>query len=76
MELSWGLCPAALAHGVHCPSILVSVLPSFWDTCFLGAVVLGVVVWGGQWILVVVGFALSAVAVGVQPCALGCQGGQ
>lgn len=43
MELNWGPCPVPLARGVHCPSIPVTVLPSFWDAWFLGAVVLG---WG------------------------------
>lgn len=53
-ELRWGLCPAPLVQGVHCPSIPIPAFPSFWDTCFLGAAVLGGLVWGSQWILVCV----------------------
>ena len=50
-EPSRGPCLAPLAQDVHCPSIPVAVLPSFWDACFLGAVVLGELVWGCQCIL-------------------------
>lgn len=70
-----GSVPSSPGAGRSFPFIPVAALPSFRDACFLGAVVLGRLVWGCQWILGG-GIVLRVVAVGVQPHALGCWGGQ
>lgn len=40
LEVGWGPCCVLLVQDVCFPSILVAALSSFWDACFLWAVVM------------------------------------
>jgi len=77
LEPSQGPCPAPLAQGVHCLSIPLAGLPSFWDASFFGGCGAGgALLWGVPVDPGCGGLSPERWLLGSSPVTLGAWGGQ